>query len=424
MFSSVAEGDFTSAKLFRNLFEGCQKLLEEGAKLLLRGRSRIGKGNEENIVRECMSDLYFCLMNLFEKEKTHGKELKTLTKALHSPAELKDRFTAWCKDQASGHSPGATQRGEDPLYANCEGQDAGISKRKSYYRKRFWRTLDERGRIVSRTGKKCFFTYDSKDLAILSPQDFWEHLDEIASGFRLDKLDDGLPRDKDFDKGEESKYYSDGSVGKHEGPSGKQLDTFCEWLFWRVKEVFGCPYLISLDMVVEILPKCYTYFKSVELARLSSSSAEEDMEADEVAENQLPDNRTAGLEESDVGELFKKHIERIRAVVRTMDRVEALILCSEYSGMTHTECCKLIGQKSSGRMEEKSCKAYGNLSGALRKNGLWPDMGIYYDKEEEWGIGEKYYASEIMSVVWEVWKDELERARQTHKAFQEMKGWS
>lgn len=423
MFYSSLKGDLNSAELFPNSFEVCKSLLEAGAKMLLGRRGVIRKDNEENLVRECMNDMYCCLVSLFEKEKTRGKELKTLTKALHSPCELKERFIAWSKDQMAGHSPGAPQRGKDSLYASCEGQDAGISKRKSYYRKRFWRTLYERGRIVRRIGHECFFTYASKDLAGLSLPDFRERLDEIASGFRLDKLDDGFPRDKDFDQGEESKYYSDGNVGKHEGPSAEQLDKFCEWLFWRVKEVFGCPYLISLNMVSEILPKCYMYFETVKLARVSSS-AEEDVQTDEIAEDQLPSNRTVWLEESDLGEFFKGHIGHIRAVVKGMDREGALILCSEYNEMTRTECCKLIGQKSSGRMEEKSCKAYRNLYGALEKNGLWPDMGIYCDREEEWRLLAKYYAAGILSVVWDVWKEELERARQTRKAVQEMKGWN
>ena len=380
------------------LFEACLKLLEAAA-LKLMQRDKRSHGKSIRSLHEYVSDLYCYLWTLHLSEEKQNRELKTLTKALISPGDLETRFLAWLKDNKSGRKPGT--RGEvDPLQATGEDWNTTCLQRWAYYRGRFRRTLHEKGRFVRTIGQECFFSYGSKDLECLSRKDFQERLHDLASSFKPSL------RDQDFWQGEEV-FYNDGAMGKYEGPGMEKLDQFCEELFRHAGTVFGRTCMLSLNMVMDILPQCYTYFEAKEPLSISSSPEEDGKVTETIAEWQISGSRTWEQEQLQLRSFFEKNRKSIQAAVRSLDRTEALILCAEYNAIPRTRACKLIGLKSSGRMQEKFSKAADKLVAVLKEKELCPDMHRICDSDEGCLALDGFYMIQIFSFVWKEWKAEM-----------------
>lgn len=379
-----------------DLSEVCRKLLEEAAKRLKNLLDRGIHGRTKKVLIEYQSDLYCYLMSLHLMEKESGKKLKTLTDALSSPETLKKRFLLWLKDNGSGYSPGSQKRG-DPLRVFNETGNATHSQPWAYYRNRFLQTLREKGRIVQPVGRDYFFTYGSRELDCLPRSDFQARLDELASSFKPPLSD------QDFWQGEEP-IYTNGNIGKHEGPGMKELDSFCEQLFLHVSTIFGRPYLISLNMIGDILPKCYTYFEEKIPLALSPSPGENNKAPGEIAEQRIPGERTWEAEKLLLCSFFENNRERIRSAVRQLNLTEALIICGIYNDIPQTSICSCIGQKSSGRMMEKFGKASQKLFAILEKEALRPDMYRFCDKDDGVRVLDEYYRTAVLSFCWQEWK--------------------
>lgn len=393
------------------MHDACKKLLENAIYVINKDISK--HYCNKNVF---INDIYVCLLSLYMSEKK-GEERNTLTSALKSPKGLKYRFELWYRERENSysHSPGA-QKDADPLQAFDE--DLGsVLRRRGYYRKRFQTVLRENKRIVEEVAG-TFFTYGSRELPGLSLLIFREHVDEIASSFKP------TLSDQDFWKGEEPIYKDGECTGKREGPSAVQLDQFCEQLFQHVATLFSCSYLISLDMVMDILPRCYTYFESKNFLAISSSSGDEDKVPGEIEESQIPGTRRWTQERDYLCSFVEKNSERIRTVVRSLDQKEALLLCCKFDVMPQTKICRVIGQKSSGRIQEKCVKAAQKLRTAIEKADLWLDMHRLCDSDEGASTLQKYYFEEILSVVRDEWREEMEHALQALDASQETKKWN
>lgn len=401
----------TRERLFNiRIHEACKKLIKEA----IRGLDKYTLShycNEKDII----NDVYACLSSLYISEIERGNNLDSLTKALKSKEILKYRFKLWNKDRISGRSPGA-QKDADPLQAFDE--DLGsVLRRRGYYRKRFLTVLREKKRIVEEVAG-TFFTYGSRELPCLSLLIFREHVDEIASSFKP------TLSDQDFWKGEEPIYKDGECTGKREGPSAVQLDQFCEQLFQHVATLFSCPYLISLDMVMDILPRYYTYFESKNFLAISSSPEDEDKVPGEIEESQIPGTRRWTQERDYLCSFVEKNSERIRTVACSLDQKEALVLCCTYDDIPQTKICRIIGQKSSGRIQEKRVKAAQKLLTAIKKADLWLDMHRLCDSDEGASTLQECYFEEILSVVRDEWREEMEHALQALDASQETKKWN
>lgn len=402
----------TRERLFNiRMHEACKKLIKEA----IRGLDKYTLSrycNEKDII----NDVYACLLSLYISEIERGKNLDSLTSALKSPNGLKYRFKLWHKDRVSGRSPGG-QKDADPLQAFDE--DLGsVLRRRGYYRKRFLTVLRENKRIVEEVAKTYFFTYGSRELPRLPLTRFHEHVDKLVSSFKP------TLSDQDFWKGEEPIYKDGECTGKREGPSAVQLDQFCEQLFQHVATLFSCPYLISLDMVMDILPRYYTYFERKNFLAISSSSGDEDKVPGEIEESQIPGTRRWTQERDYLCSIVEKNSERIRTVARSLDQKEALLLCCKFDDMPQTKICRVIGQKSPGRIWEKHDKAKQKLRTAIEKADLWLDMHRLCDSDEGASTLQEYYFEEILSVVRDEWREEMEHALQALDASQETKKWN
>ena len=110
--------------------------------------------------------------------------------------------------------------------------------------------------------------------------------------------------------------------------------------------------------------------------------------------------------------------------MRSLDQKEALLLCCKFNDMPQTKICRVIGQKSSGRIREKHDKAAQKLRTAIEKADLWLDMYRLCDSDEGASTLQKYYFEEILSVVRDEWREEMEHALQALDASQETKIWN
>lgn len=392
----------------------CLRLLKGAAKLLCNSRERADK---LSIHDAAISDIYLFLRILYEKECKSGRESQTLSRAIESQWTLRKKFFLYIKNKKADTKPGSPSR-DGRILGNYtddmefgEGQEL-FENRYTYYRARIYKVLrsenylvaDKQTKYKNKKGGKILFSCGARDIPQLSDADFLSRLPELASGF------EPALRDDDFWKGEEKQILPDGGERQCEGPGGQQLAQFCEELFRHVAVFFGREYLLSLDMVMDMLARLYTYFRGEKFLALSSSSDDEDVGPSVIPEAHIVYEGPSYNGEEQARRVIEEKKNIIIARIRELDRDDAMILCGEYENKTDKELSQLLRAGRSGQIYRKKDKAYSALAESV--GGLLKEADVIHSDGVaiEDNLRNKYVMNELFSLVLHAWRGEYMKA--------------
>ena len=363
----------------------CYKLLKIAAENEFLNSHRSVSAFEKEEYKHAVSDivvqLYVFLRSLLEHEKENSAS-KTLDRALVSPESLRMAWKQGKQNRLAGSKKAGVPESLDDVYR----------QRWHYYRNRLVGVLRDNGRRVASRDmggwSEHSFSYGSKELPALRMDQFMARLAEFSSAFKPSL------KDEDFWRGEDVLYRKDGTESRHEGPGEDKLDQFCREFWEFAAEFFGQEYLLELSMVMNALPRLYTYFARPNELFLDEAP-EEDQNGEEKPQVELRSEASAFDTAEMVVQDLEARREAIVAVARTLcPRDRKLILMEVKAKLSNVEKARRLGLSSSSSILQQTANAFCKFS----ETGL---MDILPEVKES-----IFYLEGMVDIAEAVWLDE------------------
>lgn len=326
----------------------CYELLKITAKNEVKRRCSSVRSFDEKEHKDAISDiqiqLYIFLRSLLEQEKERSTS-KTLNRVLASPESLRIEWNQKRQNRLIGSKKAETPENLDEVY----------KQRWRYYRHQLVGVLRDRERRVDTRDmhgwEEHYFSYGSKELPVLRMDQFMERIDAFVSVFKPSL------KDEDFWRGEEILYRKDGTEGCREGPGADKLDQFCLEFWKRAAKFFGQEHVLQLSMVMETLPRLYTYFCRPKELSLNDEP-EEDQDGEKKPQLDLPDEVSVFDTEERAVDVLADQKENIVAAVRTLCPRDRKLILMGMTPLSDVEKARRLGHRSSSWIPEQTKNAF------------------------------------------------------------------